>query len=79
MEAHGGLLLSLPTSSGLLYKSKNHAYFSGLNSGVLLMNLTRLRNSTWKSDISLYQKLYGDKLLLGDQDLINIYFNFHPG
>ncbi|KAL8614265.1 hypothetical protein ACOMHN_007603 [Nucella lapillus] len=51
---------------------------SGLNSGVLLMNLTRMRHSTWTKGIVHYTNIYRKKLILPDQDLINIYFHFQP-
>ncbi|XP_062600456.1 glucoside xylosyltransferase 1-like [Saccostrea cucullata] len=44
----------------------------------MLMNLTRLRNSTWLPSIVNYYKEYKLKITWGDQDLINIYFHFHP-
>ena len=43
------------------------------------MNLTRLRQSTWFSSILEYYKEYRLKITWGDQDLINIYFHYHPG
>ena len=43
------------------------------------MNLTRLRNSTWLPSIVQYYTEYKLKITWGDQDLINIYFHFHPG
>ncbi|XP_067653238.1 glucoside xylosyltransferase 2-like [Haliotis asinina] len=50
----------------------------GLNSGVMLMDLVRLREHQWLEKIINYFKEYLPKLLLGDQDLINIYFYFEP-
>ena len=49
----------------------------GLNSGVMLMNLTRIRASNFTTCIDEYYKFYGDRLRLGDQDLLNVYFHFH--
>ncbi|WAR02834.1 GXLT2-like protein [Mya arenaria] len=50
----------------------------GVNSGVMLMNLTRLRASTWLQSVQNYYKEYRLKITWGDQDLINIYFHYHP-
>ncbi|RVE50086.1 hypothetical protein evm_005292 [Chilo suppressalis] len=49
----------------------------GLNSGVMLMNLTRMRNFGWVdyvTPIMLKWKLY---IPWGDQDIINIIFHYH--
>lgn len=54
-------------------------YLAGVNSGVMLMNLTRLRKSNWQSAILEYYKIYKMYIVFGDQDLINIYFHFHSG
>lgn len=50
----------------------------GINSGVMLMNLTRIRNSDWLKDIIPYYKQYRYKITWGDQDLLNIYFHHYP-
>lgn len=50
----------------------------GINSGVMLMNLTRLRQSMWMTALENYYKEYKLKITFGDQDLINIYFHFYP-
>lgn len=42
------------------------------------MNLTRIRASTWLTSIIKYHKEYKLKMTYGDQDLMNIYFHFHP-
>jgi UDP-xylose:glucoside alpha-1,3-xylosyltransferase len=49
----------------------------GINSGVMLMNLTRLRDLQWEDTILAIYKEYKLQLVWGDQDLINILFNFH--
>ncbi|XP_047509946.1 glucoside xylosyltransferase 1 [Pieris napi] len=49
----------------------------GLNSGVMLMNLTRMREFAWVdyvTPIMLKYKLY---IPWGDQDIINIIFHYH--
>ena len=68
-----------------------HPYYgrTGLNSGVMLMNLTRLRlarfsagdkkSLTWSAYIVWLYHHYAGKITWGDQDLLNIAFHFHPG
>jgi len=49
----------------------------GVNTGVMLMNLTRMRKMKWEDDlVSIYMnnKL---NLVFGDQDILNIYFHDH--
>ncbi|XP_039551264.1 glucoside xylosyltransferase 2 isoform X3 [Passer montanus] len=62
---------------------------TGLNSGVMLMNLTRIRSAHFKNSLipggltweemlyPLYQK-YKNYITWGDQDLLNIIFYFNP-
>uniref|UniRef100_A0A803J9G0 UDP-D-xylose:beta-D-glucoside alpha-1,3-D-xylosyltransferase n=1 Tax=Xenopus tropicalis TaxID=8364 RepID=A0A803J9G0_XENTR len=62
---------------------------TGVNSGVMLMNLTRIRNQQFKNNMipagltweemlhPLYQK-YKNYITWGDQDLLNIIFYFNP-
>ncbi|OCT83443.1 hypothetical protein XELAEV_18025985mg [Xenopus laevis] len=62
---------------------------TGVNSGVMLMNLTRIRNQHFKNNMipagltweemlhPLYQK-YKNYITWGDQDLLNIIFYFNP-
>ncbi|XP_044531791.1 glucoside xylosyltransferase 2 [Gracilinanus agilis] len=68
-----------------------HPYYgmTGVNSGVMLMNLTRIRNTQFKNSLiptglawedmlyPLYQK-YKNYITWGDQDLLNIIFYFNP-
>ncbi|XP_077425448.1 glucoside xylosyltransferase 1 isoform X2 [Vanacampus margaritifer] len=68
-----------------------HPYYgsAGINSGVLLMNMTRIRETFFKNDITtvalkwseilmpLLQK-YKLKIPWGDQDLLNIIFHHNP-
>lgn len=51
----------------------------GVNSGVMLMNLTRMRRFKWVDYIVPLHREYRLKITWGDQDLINILFHFHPG
>lgn len=57
-----------------------HPYYgeTGVNSGVMLMNLTRLRASSWLQSMNNYYKEYRLKITWGDQDLINVYFHYYP-
>lgn len=50
----------------------------GLNSGVMLMNLKKMRESKWHQQIPKIYGRYNLSLVFGDQDIINIYFNFNP-
>ena len=51
----------------------------GMNAGVLLLNLTRMRNTDFRQQVMKYQRVYRDDILLADQDLLNIYFYHFPG
>ena len=55
------------------------SYLTGVNSGVMLMNLTRMREVKWVQAMIPYHKEYKYRITWGDQDLINIYFHFKPG
>uniref|UniRef100_A0A3Q0T5H4 UDP-D-xylose:beta-D-glucoside alpha-1,3-D-xylosyltransferase n=1 Tax=Amphilophus citrinellus TaxID=61819 RepID=A0A3Q0T5H4_AMPCI len=62
---------------------------TGVNSGVMLMNLTRIRSTLFKNSMipsglswddllhPLYQK-YKNHITWGDQDLLNIIFHYNP-
>lgn len=50
----------------------------GVNSGVMLMNLTRMRQFKWQDYMLSLHREYKLKITWGDQDLINILFHFHP-
>ncbi|XP_043092500.1 glucoside xylosyltransferase 1 isoform X3 [Puntigrus tetrazona] len=68
-----------------------HPYYgkTGINSGVMLMNLTRMRMTQFRNDMTSVG-LHWDELLMpllqkyklnitwGDQDLINIIFHYNP-
>jgi lipopolysaccharide biosynthesis glycosyltransferase len=51
----------------------------GINSGVLLMNLTRMRDFSFFEKIHLISNHYHSMLRLYDQDLLNILGYFNPG
>lgn len=58
-----------------------HPFFEplGVNSGVMLMNLTRMRAFGWESLMGPLLTKYERNISWGDQDLINIVFHDHPG
>lgn len=68
------------SSVGWYNRFARHPYVPplGVNSGVMLMNLTRLRQSKWLPSLLEYYKEYRLKITWGDQDLINIYFHYFP-
>ncbi|CAF1595022.1 unnamed protein product, partial [Didymodactylos carnosus] len=49
-----------------------------LNSGVMLMNLTRIREVNMIDDILKIYNIYEKNITWGDQCLLNIYFNQYP-
>ncbi|XP_058512107.1 glucoside xylosyltransferase 1 isoform X2 [Ochotona princeps] len=68
-----------------------HPYYgeTGLNSGVMLMNMTRMRRKYFKNDVTPARLRWGDVLVpllkkyklnitWGDQDLLNIMFFHNP-
>ena len=69
--------------SGWYNKFARHPFFGevGVNSGVLLMHLERMREgeTNWTSTMEDIFNRYSKVLVYGDQDLLNIYFHFHPG
>jgi len=67
-------------NTGWYTRFARHPFYQpfGVNSGVMLMNLTRMRNVNFEEKIlPIYQK-YKNKLAWGDQDILNIYFHEHP-
>ena len=61
---------------------RNHAKHpyvkpDGVNTGVMLMNLTRMRSIKWEEElVSIYMN-YKSNLVFGDQDILNVYFQKH--
>ncbi|XP_075456197.1 glucoside xylosyltransferase 1 isoform X3 [Ascaphus truei] len=68
-----------------------HPYYgkTGINSGVMLMNMTRMRRKHFKNDMTTARLHWGDILMpllkkyklnitWGDQDLLNIVFSHNP-
>lgn len=68
------------TNAGWYNRFSRHPYYPplGVNSGVMLMNLTRMRQFNWTERILPIYDTYKLKLVWGDQDIINILFHFHP-
>ncbi|XP_066258133.1 glucoside xylosyltransferase 2 [Euwallacea similis] len=58
-----------------------HPYYGnlGVNSGVMLMNLTRMRIFKWTEYVVPIYKKFKLHITWGDQDIINIIFHYHPG
>ena len=53
---------------------------TGLNSGVMLMNLEAIRRvDSWSRELSKILERYHDQLVWGDQDVLNVFFSLHPG
>ncbi|XP_065649424.1 glucoside xylosyltransferase 2 [Hydra vulgaris] len=76
-----GLAQECETKSNCWYnKYSRNTYFKphGLNSGVMLMNLTRMRSLNWEKAIVDIYKISKSNLTYGDQDILNIYFEKHP-
>ncbi|KAL7302747.1 hypothetical protein TKK_0004794 [Trichogramma kaykai] len=67
-------------NTGWYNRFAKHPYYGklGLNSGVMLMNLTRMREFKWTEYVIPIHKQYRLKIIWGDQDIINIIFHFHP-
>uniref|UniRef100_A0A0A9XB39 UDP-D-xylose:beta-D-glucoside alpha-1,3-D-xylosyltransferase n=1 Tax=Lygus hesperus TaxID=30085 RepID=A0A0A9XB39_LYGHE len=67
-------------NTGWYNRFARHPFYGklGLNSGVMLMNLTRMRQFQWEKYLVPIYKEYKLKMTWGDQDIINIIFNFHP-
>jgi UDP-xylose:glucoside alpha-1,3-xylosyltransferase len=67
-------------AAGWYNRFARHPYYKplGLNSGVMLMNLTRMRQFRWEDYLLPIYSRYKANLTWGDQDIINILFSFHP-
>ena len=73
------VLLTSPHPLELPLQWKLLAALLGVNSGVMLMNLTRMRQCGWIKQMVNYYETYRYDITWGDQDLINIFFHFFPG
>lgn len=49
----------------------------GVNTGVMLMNLTRLRKMKWENKLITIYSNNKEKIRFGDQDILNIFFHAH--
>lgn len=54
-------------------------FFIGVNSGVMLMNLSRMRDFRWSDYLTPILVKYRYNITWGDQDIINIIFSANPG
>lgn len=52
---------------------------SGLNSGVIFMNLTKMRDFQWVSYLEPIYERYKSNLKYGDQGILTAFFHFFPG
>lgn len=69
-------------NAGWYNRFARHPFYGelGVNSGVMLMNLTRMRSPDfrWEEEIMDIYSDYRLNLVWGDQDIINILFYFNP-
>ncbi|XP_067946064.1 glucoside xylosyltransferase 2-like [Watersipora subatra] len=67
-------------SAGWYNRFARHPYYGrlGINSGVMLMNMTRIRAFTWLEHMNDYLTRYKYNITWGDQDLLNILFHHYP-
>ena len=68
-------------SNSWYHRFAKHPYYGsyGLNSGVMLMNLTRMRAFGWNDKLEPILQKYRSKVVWGDQDIINVIFHYNPG
>ncbi|XP_023241805.1 glucoside xylosyltransferase 1-like [Centruroides sculpturatus] len=66
-------------ATGWYNRFARHPYYEplGVNSGVMLMNLTRMRKFHWQDYLQPIYQEYKLKIAWGDQDIINIIFHYH--
>ncbi|XP_028400441.1 glucoside xylosyltransferase 1-like isoform X2 [Dendronephthya gigantea] len=62
------------------HRFARHPFYGklGLNSGVMLMDLRKLRDLKFTQNIIEIYREHKYNIVWGDQDLLNIYFNKHP-
>ncbi|KAI9562636.1 hypothetical protein GHT06_010090 [Daphnia sinensis] len=67
-------------ATGWYQKFAKHPYYGefGLNAGVMLMNLTKMRQFGWEKYVGSVYEQYKTRIQYGDQDIINVIFHFHP-
>ena len=63
------------------HRFARHPFYGqlGLNSGVMLMDLKKLRELKFTKKIIEIYREHKQNIVWGDQDLLNIYFNKYPG
>ncbi|XP_022653649.1 glucoside xylosyltransferase 1-like isoform X2 [Varroa destructor] len=63
--------------SGWYSRLARHPYVRprGVNSGVMLLNLTRLRTFGWSQRVASVYEQWRERVVWGDQDIINIVFS----
>ncbi|XP_053675771.1 glucoside xylosyltransferase 1 isoform X2 [Anopheles nili] len=68
------------TNAGWYNRFARHPYYGelGVNSGVMLMNLTRMREFHWEEHILPIYREYRLQLVWGDQDILNVLFHYNP-
>ena len=54
-------------------------WFSGVNAGVMVMNLKGMREFGIETRSIAAQVLYNERIVLADQDIYNIIFHSFPG
>lgn len=66
-------------NTGWYPRFARHPFYGkfGVNSGVMLMDLKRMREERWEQLLLPIFEEYNLSLVFGDQDIINIYFYFH--
>lgn len=67
-------------NTGWYNRFAHHPFYGpyGVNSGVMLMNLTRMREFHWEDYVIPVYKEFKLKITWGDQDIINIIFHYYP-
>ncbi|XP_032788650.2 glucoside xylosyltransferase 2 isoform X1 [Daphnia magna] len=67
-------------TKGWYNKYASHPYYGkfAINSGVILMNLTKMRKFGWEKYVVRVNEQYKNRIVWRDQDIINIIFHFHP-
>jgi UDP-xylose:glucoside alpha-1,3-xylosyltransferase len=69
----------LPPGPGTYSFSKIPFYGPrGLNSGVMLLNLERMREIDFPNEVRLIHDAIKGRARFADQDMLNFYFHFHP-
>lgn len=67
-------------NTGWYNRFAHHPFYGpyGVNSGVMLMNLTRMREFHWEDYVVPIYKEFKLRITWGDQDIINIIFHYYP-